>query len=251
MHNPALVCQRWPQLVQVMAPVRRALVQTYKSNKDLQELPLAVGPRPARSPPGEEAIDEARKWLRRRSVYPWNRETTVAQQENGGDPDAHPPKWLSEGSPMAFEQPIEPGGLFLLCHSPAEATTLEGLLWTRGNHPSFSVPEEGGVQPPGLALLQGYYEKGYARRYTSRAVAEEAHGELVLAPMGTLTKTKSDGSKKHRVLQYLKRGGQNLLAELFERVVLPARRITHSIHSNGGWSWPKCYFPQDPKSGTS
>jgi hypothetical protein len=32
-----------------------------------------------------------------------------AVQHAGGDPDIHLPKWLSEGSPMAFELPIEPG----------------------------------------------------------------------------------------------------------------------------------------------
>jgi len=97
---------------------------------------------------------------------------------------------------------------------------LEGLLWKSGNHPSFSVEHEGEAKPPGLNILKGYYDKGYAARYTEERSAIEQHGELLYAPLGTLTKLKA-GKLKHRILQDLRRGKQNLLAELFERIVLP------------------------------
>ena len=105
---------------------------------------------------------------------------------------------------MAFELPIPPGGLFPTSHSPAEATSLEGLMWNKGNHPSFKTPDDSDGKPPGLALLNGYHEKGYVKRYSRRQDAETVHGELILAPLGTLTKTKADGKKKHRVLQDLR-----------------------------------------------
>ena len=70
-------------------------------------------------------------------------------------------------------------------------------------------------------MLQGYFNKGFTSRYTSRKEAESIHGKLMLAPLGTISKEKSDGSMKHRIIQDLRRGGANLLAELFERVVLP------------------------------
>ena len=47
------------------------------------------------------------------------------------------------------------------------------------------------------------------------------HGQLVLSPLGTISKPKPDGSIKNRIIQDLRRGGANLLANLFERIVLP------------------------------
>ena len=104
---------------------------------------------------------------------------------------------------MGFSQPIPPGGLFPLHSSPAEAASLEGLLWKSGNHPSFSVEHEGEAKPPGLNILKGYYDKGYAARYTEERSAIEQHGELLYAPLGTLTKLKA-GKLKHRILQDLR-----------------------------------------------
>ena len=43
-------------------------------------------------------------------------------------------------------------------------------------------------------------------------------------PAGILSersKTKPDGTRNHRIIQDLRRGGANLLASMFERVVLP------------------------------
>ena len=44
-----------------MQKVRAALLEAYIKYDDLKNLPLAVGAKPAREPPGEEAIDQARK----------------------------------------------------------------------------------------------------------------------------------------------------------------------------------------------
>lgn len=70
-------------------------------------------------------------------------------------------------------------------------------------------------------MLAGYFDKGYASRYTSIEEAEKVHGELLISPLGNIAKTKPDGSIKHRIIQDLRRGGANLLAKLFERIVLP------------------------------
>ena len=51
--------------------------------------------------------------------------------------------------------------------------------------------------------------------------AEAMHGKILLAPLGNIAKAKPDGSLKFRIIQDLRRGGANLLAELFERIVLP------------------------------
>ena len=106
---------------------------------------------------------------------------------------------------MGIEEAILPGGLFPLCSSPVEASTLEGLLWQKGNQPSFMVASSEGGKPPGLALLKEYFGKGYASRYTSVEAARAKHGELIISPLGTITKVKPDGSVKDRIIQDLTR----------------------------------------------
>ena len=124
---------------------------------------------------------------------------------------------------MGILEPTSPGQRFPLCPSPAEADSLDGNLWTKGNHPSFGLTHGGDTQPPGLEVLRGYHEKGFAARYSSLFEAEKRHGKLLVSPLGNLTKEKPDGSLKHRIIQDLRRGGANLLAELFERIVLPTK----------------------------
>jgi hypothetical protein len=146
---------------------------------------------------------------------------------------------------MGFVHPITPGGLFPLHDSPAEASTLEGLLWEKGNQPSFQIQHGGGPTPPGLNILREYYAKGYAARYTTETAAIKEHGDLVYAPLGTLTKEKAGGTLKHRIIQDLRRGGQNLLADLFERVVLP-RPTDHGWDLFDLWeSLARAHMPED------
>ena len=60
MRNPAAVCNRWPELVEAMQPVRQALLSAIAKCPDLQDLPLAVGKSPIRQPPAEASIALAR-----------------------------------------------------------------------------------------------------------------------------------------------------------------------------------------------
>ena len=69
--------------------------------------------------------------------------------------------------------------------------------------------------------------------------AECSHGKLVISPLGNLTKTKPDGSLKHRIMQDLKAGGANVLAELYERIVLP-RPNDHGWDLYSLWKKPAC-----------
>ena len=101
-----------------------------------------------------------------------------------------------------------------------------GNFWTKGNRPSFGLTHGDDPEPPGLAILAGYYEKGYAERYSSIFEAEQQHGTLIISRLGTLSKFKPDGSLKHRITQDLRRGGANILAGMLERIVLP-RPIDH------------------------
>ena len=145
---------------------------------------------------------------------------------------------------MGITAPITPGGLFPLCPAPAEADFLDASFWTKGNRPSFGLTHGKDPEPPGLAILAGYYEKGYAESYSSMAEAELRHGTLIISPLGTLSKFKPDGSLKHRIIQDLRTGGSNLLASMLERIVLP-RPSDHGWELYSLWkSWRKAYFHQ-------
>ena len=135
---------------------------------------------------------------------------------------------------MGILEPITPGGLFPLCPAPAEAELLDENFWTKGKRPSFGLTHGDDPQPPGLAILAGYYEKGYAARYSSMFEAERQHGKLIISPLGNLSKSKPDGSLKHRIIQDLRRGGANLLASMFERIVLPRPRTMDGISTVSG-----------------
>ena len=87
---------------------------------------------------------------------------------------------------MGITAQITPGGLLPLCPAPAEADFLDANFWTKGNRPSFGLTQGEDPEPPGLAILAGYYEKGYAERYTTIAEAEQRHCTLIILLLGTL-----------------------------------------------------------------
>lgn len=215
-----------------MAPVRAALEKAISKDAELQDLPLAVGKTPAKQLPSEKAAARARRRVAR--TLGLSRDAGEARHEAGkwrhkiGSrpaevrvPDTPLVTLLGTGSPMWILEPITPGGLFRMWPAPAEADLLDNNFWTKGNHPSFGLTHGDDPEPPGLAILAGYYEKGYAARYSSMLDAERQHRKLILSPLGNLSKPKPDGSLKHRIVQDLRRGGANLLAAMFERIVLP------------------------------
>ena len=79
---------------------------------------------------------------------------------------------------MGILKPIAPGELFPICPSPAEADSLDGNHWAKGNHPSFGLTHGDDSTPPGLGVLSGYHDKGYAARYSSLFEAERVHGKI-------------------------------------------------------------------------
>lgn len=125
------------------------------------------------------------------------------------------PGWLDEGAPMGILEPITPCGLFPLCPPPAEAELLDNNFWTKYNHPSLGITYGEEPEPPGLSILSGYNEKGYAARCSSLFEAERQHGKLIISPLGNLSYTKPDGTLKHLIIRDLCIGGANLLAAMF------------------------------------
>ena len=209
MRNPATVCGRWPSLVSTMIPIRRALQQAVETIPELQNLPDAIGEHAIRQPPSAEAVLKARALVAKalglspaeadqhHPAGKWRHRLVEWVQANCHDLDVQLAKWLRDGFPIGIDVPITPGGLLPLSRSHAEAETLDGLLWNKGNHPSFSVVNDGDDLPPGPRILREYHSKGFVSRYASRKEAEAVHGQVVVSPLGNIAKLKPDGSIKN------------------------------------------------------
>ena len=96
-------------------------------------------------------------------------------------------------------------------------------LWMLNKHPDMLAHDEAGtIRKFGSRRHYCFSHDGYrqeARRIT-HLMAERYGKNPHIAAWQTLER-EPDGSLKHRIIQDLRRGGANLLAELFERIVLP------------------------------
>ena len=125
---------------------------------------------------------------------------------------------------MGIEKPIAAGGLF----PPADTTPdqspedLDGLERWEANHPSFEWGCDA-ASSPGKALLEEHLNAGFGELFTDLSAAEaQLGGKLHPAPLGSISKTKEDGSVKHRLIQDQRRNGVNATCVIPERQVLPA-----------------------------
>ena len=137
---------------------------------------------------------------------PWKHNIVRRIAEQSEDPDSHVARWLREGAPAGLSADIEPGGL-VPAVSPDEVLpleSLEALCKASGNHLSFDETL-GENTAPGVDIIQGYVDAGFGELFQDQAAAEVSLGNSMFpAPLGNVTKTKPDGSLKHRVIQDLR-----------------------------------------------
>ena len=90
------------------------------------------------------------------------------------------------------------------------------------NHTSFRTVFGEDSESPGLSLVRQAVAAGFAEVFVDRSAAASALGGQVLpAPLGTVSKEKADGSWKSRLIQDLRINGVNSAVGLPERLVLP------------------------------
>ena len=238
--NPASFMPQWAAMAHVMQKLRRVIVAERDRNPELQGLTGLCGKCPCRQPPSGSALAELREKLAVALGLPpsaghehhpassWRFRLVQAVQLASEDPDQEVGRWLEHGAPMGIACPIQPGGLFPAVASPGEISVdvLPDHHAYLGNHPSF-FKSHGEPEPPAIALVKVYLDKGYGKRFLTRAAAEAEVGRLFPAPMGNLRKRKRDGTYKNRIIQDLKANGVNQTASTYERVVLP-RGIDHA-----------------------
>ena len=79
-------------------------------------------------------------------------------------------------------------------------TSLENLSQFTDNHGSFKREFDGAQ--PAFELLQDLVDQGFATLHVDRDAARGHIGaEVVVSPLGDVTKPKPDGSLKHRLIQ--------------------------------------------------
>ena len=108
---------------------------------------------------------------------------------------------------------------------PVEAPTAEGDLSSLAtDFDAFSNYSSAEEQPQVcLSLLRRMCDKGWALEVGSIHEAQQAvnHPDLVMSRLALISKTRADGSVKHRLVWDLRRSGVNDHVRQGERIVLP------------------------------
>ena len=238
--NPAALAEIWPELWDVMASVLKILSDARSFSSDLRGLRGCCGSNPERAPPSDATLRAVRRGLERCFVLepgtfekqheasPWRTELVATILYRAADPDAAIWAWLREGAPMGLSQTIIPGTHFPRTEVDA-TSTLEELdkrePWLH-NHPSFDELH-GCERSPAWDLLEEQVNHGFTMLFKSmEAAAAYLGGPCHPAPLGNVTRTKDDGTIKHRLIQDLRANGVNAAVALPERQVLP-RGIDH------------------------
>ena len=235
LRNPASLLATWPQLWHAMAPVGVALLQARQLHPECQDLYRTLGGSPEGNPPAAAVVEEVRECVGRaiglppgqaqlrHAACPWRHEIVRQIQRSSGDPDMPLAVWLRDGCPMGITTPIEPGGLFPGCLTEASVSIddIAEADTCSSNHASF-FDSHGEYQPPGISALEEYLDAGFGELFRDRQHAEVHLGcRMYPSPLGNISKTRPDGSRKDRIIQDMKLSRVNLASTVPERQVLP------------------------------
>ena len=236
LRNPASALRRLPGVVARTREVFCALRRARAVNPDLCGLHRAGGAAPSREPPTDRSLAALRRVVAfslnvsaqdaetRHPAAPWRYELFRAVAGLLADSDQSVPNWLQHGAPMGLAVPIAAGGHFPLLAEPAGVhyDDLSPLVAHDVNHPSLHSRFEGDEEAAGWALVRKAVEDGYGELFSDSVAAETALGGVIHpAPLGTVSKQRTDGSWKHRLIQDLRANRVNAAVELPERMVLP------------------------------
>ena len=138
-----------------------------------------------------------------------------------GDPDEHLATWLREGAPLGINRPVLSAGVFpTVPDEPVSSEYVTGLARSPTGWENYRSADDD--TPTATSLLEHMVDQDWAESYSQWDDVTRALGEgVVLNKLALLSKTKSDGSVKHRLVWDLRRSGVNLAVRQGERVILP------------------------------
>ena len=139
-----------------------------------------------------------------------------------GDPDGVLADWIRSGAPLGVVNEITHTGVFprVLTHTkrPEDLLSTEGSLGGWANYVSAECePEISGD------ILRKMVAAGWATRHSTKAslVSELGAPDFVLNKLALISRMRSDGTMKHRLIWDLLRSGVNELIAPGERIILP------------------------------
>ena len=234
MRNPSKLLSSWPSLRSGMQPVRLVISNFLRDFPAARGLALACGDEPQRPRPEAELVGILRGRLAtlfgidpqqvedHHPASPLRFRLFQAAIAATEDPDHHVGEWLEQGAPMGIQLPVTPGGHFPLADQLAEVDVeeLPNLFTFSKNHASFTDFYDE-AEPPTLALIRSYLDKGFGDAFPSLEAAKAKHGSVFPAPLGDVRKRNRAGGWKHRVIQDLRISRINDASTTAERTVLP------------------------------
>ena len=125
--------------------------------------------------------------------------TFDAYRKLTGDPDEHLATWLREGAPLAINRPVLSAGVFpFVPDEPVSSEYVTGLARSPTGWENYQSADED--TPTATSLLERMVDQDWAESYSQWDDVTRAFGEgVVLNKLALLSKTKSDGSVKHRL----------------------------------------------------
>ena len=144
-----------------------------------------------------------------------------AYRRLSGDPDEHLATWLREGAPLGINRPVLSAGIFPpVPDEPVSSDYVAGLARTPTGWENYRSADDDSATA--TTLLERMVDQGWAEAHSHWDEVTRSLGDgVVLNKLALLSKTKSDGTVKHRLVWDLRRSGVNLAVKQGERVVLP------------------------------
>ncbi len=144
-----------------------------------------------------------------------------AYRRLSGDPDEHLATWLREGAPLGIDRPVLSAGIFPpVPDEPVSSEYVAGLARIPTGWENYRSADDDSATA--TTLLERMVDQDWAEAYSHWDEVTRSLGDgVVLNKLAVLSKTKSDGTVKHRLVWDLRRSGVNLAVKQGERVVLP------------------------------
>ena len=140
-----------------------------------------------------------------------------------GDPDRDLAGWVEGGAPLGIRTHIAPSGIFpaLAGEAPASEADIGGISADPTGWENYRSAEDD--LPTCAALLDHMVQSGWAVRCRTHEhlLRELGVSSAPLNRLGLISKTRPDGTVKHRLIWDLRRSEVNSLVRQGERIVLP------------------------------
>ena len=228
MQNPGTAAAKVPRSAAAGQAVFKALLTVLDSHQQLvSDIVGLIHGQPMNGVP-EQAVTAARAQVGKALSLPLSPhppqgicpQALEAWQRAAADPDTALPRWATEGAPLGINKDIERCGVFPPIFEAREDHTSAGRTF----HPGWTNYRSAEEDP---AICQGILQNMVNKEWAICCEALEAVAstvetiDFVVSRMALLTKTRADGTLKHRIIWDFRRSFVNSRIRQAERIMLP------------------------------